>query len=101
LRDAARVRCRRRPPRDGDRQEAARRPAALDPPDPDRTSDRGRRRHRSRAAARPGGHRRMTRVAYQGEPGAFGEEAVIAWFGPQVDAVPVATFSAVRAAVEA
>lgn len=42
----------------------------------------------------------MTRVAYQGEPGAYGEEAVIGWFGSGVRAVPVSTFSAVCAAVE-
>jgi prephenate dehydratase len=42
----------------------------------------------------------MTRVAYQGEPGAFGEEAVIGWFGEGVTAVPVPTFSAVCASVE-
>lgn len=42
----------------------------------------------------------MTTVAYQGEPGAFGEEAVIGWFGASVTAVPMPTFSAVCAAVE-
>jgi prephenate dehydratase len=42
----------------------------------------------------------MTRVAYQGEPGAFGEEAVIGWFGDTVTPVPVPTFSAVCATVE-
>jgi prephenate dehydratase/chorismate mutase/prephenate dehydratase len=42
----------------------------------------------------------MTRVAYQGEPGAFGEEAVIGWFGEAVEPKPVATFSAVMHAVE-
>jgi prephenate dehydratase len=42
----------------------------------------------------------MTRVAYQGEPGAFGEEAVVGWFGDAVTPVPVPTFSAVCAAVE-
>ncbi|HSJ00600.1 MAG TPA: prephenate dehydratase [Patescibacteria group bacterium] len=42
----------------------------------------------------------MTGVAYQGEPGAFGEEAVIGWFGEDVTPVPVPTFSAVCAAVE-
>jgi len=42
----------------------------------------------------------MTRVAYQGEPGAFGEEAVIGWFGESVEPLPVPTFSAVCAAVE-
>jgi prephenate dehydratase/chorismate mutase/prephenate dehydratase len=42
----------------------------------------------------------MTRVAYQGEPGAFGEEAVIGWFGNAVAPIPVPTFSAVCAAVE-
>ena len=42
----------------------------------------------------------MTTVAYQGESGAFGEEAVIGWFGAAATPVPVATFSAVCAAVE-
>jgi prephenate dehydratase len=42
----------------------------------------------------------MTTVAFQGEPGAFGEEAVIGWFGEDATPVPVATFSAVCAAVE-
>lgn len=41
----------------------------------------------------------MTTVAYQGEPGAFGEEAVIGWFGASVTPVPMPTFSAVCAAV--
>ncbi len=42
----------------------------------------------------------MTTVAYQGEPGAFGEEAVVGWFGPDADPRPMATFSAVCAAVD-
>jgi prephenate dehydratase len=43
----------------------------------------------------------MTSVAYQGEPGAFGEEAVIGYFGAgAVDPVPTSTFSAVCGAVE-
>ena len=42
----------------------------------------------------------MTSVAYQGEPGAFGEEAVIAYFGDGVAPAPMPTFSAVCAAVE-
>jgi len=42
----------------------------------------------------------MTTVAYQGEPGAFGEEAVLGWFGDHVTPVPVPTFGAVCAAVE-
>ncbi len=44
----------------------------------------------------------MTTVAYQGEPGAFGEEAVIGCFGTEaVQPIPMLTFSAVCAAVEA
>jgi prephenate dehydratase len=42
----------------------------------------------------------MTTVAYQGEPGAFGEEAVIGWFGDEASPVPMPTFSAVCATVE-
>ena len=43
----------------------------------------------------------MTSVAYQGEPGAFGEEAVIGYFGADgVTPTPMSTFSAVCAAVE-
>ena len=42
----------------------------------------------------------MTSVAYQGEPGAFGEEAVVGWFGDGATPIPVPTFSAVCAAVE-
>ncbi|HEX7195404.1 MAG TPA: prephenate dehydratase domain-containing protein [Candidatus Limnocylindria bacterium] len=43
----------------------------------------------------------MTSVAYQGEPGAFGEEAVIGYFGGEaVEPAPMPTFSAVCAAVE-
>jgi prephenate dehydratase len=42
----------------------------------------------------------MTTVAYQGEPGAFGEEALLGWFGGNVTPLPVPTFTAVCAAVE-
>lgn len=43
----------------------------------------------------------MTSVAYQGEPGAFGEEAIIGYFGAgSVEPMPVSTFSAVCDAVE-
>jgi prephenate dehydratase len=44
----------------------------------------------------------MTAVAYQGEPGAFGEEAIVGYFGAgAVRPTPMPTFSAVCAAVEA
>jgi prephenate dehydratase len=43
----------------------------------------------------------MMRAAYQGEPGAFGEEAVIGYFGSSVTPAPMPTFSAVCRAVEA
>jgi len=43
----------------------------------------------------------VTTVAYQGEPGAFGEEAVIGYFGADgITPVPMPTFSAVCAGVE-
>jgi prephenate dehydratase len=43
----------------------------------------------------------MTAVAYQGEPGAFGEEAIVGYFGADaVEPTPMPTFSAVCAAVE-
>ena len=42
----------------------------------------------------------MTVVAYQGEPGAFGEEAVVGFFGDGVTPAPMPTFVAVCAAVE-
>jgi prephenate dehydratase len=41
----------------------------------------------------------MTSVAFQGEPGAFGEEAVHGWFGADATPIGVPTFSAVVAAV--
>ena len=56
---------------------------------------------RCRARARPEDDRRMTTVAYQGEPGAFGEEAIVGYFGADaVEPMPMSTFSAVCAAVE-
>lgn len=42
----------------------------------------------------------MIAVAYQGEPGAFGEEAVIGYFGEDATPSPMPTFSAVCTAVE-
>jgi len=43
----------------------------------------------------------MTGVAYQGEPGAFGEEAIVGYFGADaVEPIPMTTFAAVCAAVE-
>jgi prephenate dehydratase len=43
--------------------------------------------------------RRMTRVAFQGRPGAYGEEAALGWFGPDAETVPASSFAAVCAAV--
>ncbi len=42
----------------------------------------------------------MSTAAYQGEPGAFGEEAVIGYFGDAATPEPMPTFSAVCAAVD-
>jgi prephenate dehydratase len=42
----------------------------------------------------------MSAIAFQGEAGAFGEEAVIGYFGEGVAPTPMPTFSAVCAAVE-
>jgi len=42
----------------------------------------------------------MTRVAYQGIAGAYSEEAIRQYFGPDVEAVPCGTFAEVFAAVE-
>lgn len=42
----------------------------------------------------------MTRVAYQGIAGAYSEEAIRQYFGPDVEAVSCATFAEVFAAVE-
>jgi prephenate dehydratase len=41
----------------------------------------------------------MPRVAFQGEHGAYSEEAARQHFGPQVETVPVATFEAIFAAI--
>jgi prephenate dehydratase len=42
----------------------------------------------------------MTRVAYQGIAGAYSEEAIREYFGPEAEAVPCETFGDVFAAVE-
>lgn len=41
----------------------------------------------------------MTRVAFQGRPGAYGEEAALGWFGADVETVPAPSFAAVCASV--
>jgi prephenate dehydratase len=41
----------------------------------------------------------VPRVAFQGEPGAFSEEAVLAYFGDEIEPVPVPTWRAVFEAV--
>jgi prephenate dehydratase/chorismate mutase/prephenate dehydratase len=43
--------------------------------------------------------RAQLRIAYQGEPGAYGEEAVVRYFGADVSPVPKASFAEVFAAV--
>jgi prephenate dehydratase len=42
----------------------------------------------------------MTRIAYQGEPGAYSEAAVFEHFGPSVEGLPCTSFDDVFAAVE-
>ncbi|HEX8995710.1 MAG TPA: prephenate dehydratase [Ktedonobacterales bacterium] len=42
---------------------------------------------------------RARSIAFQGEPGAYGEEAVIRYYGPEVKPLPKATFADVFAAV--
>lgn len=42
---------------------------------------------------------RARSIAFQGEPGAYGEEAVIRYFGPEVNPLPKASFADVFAAV--
>lgn len=55
----------------------------------------------SAAGAAPGGvAAEPLRVAYQGEPGAFGEQAIARRWGRAAEPLPVPTFAAVVAAVE-
>jgi prephenate dehydratase len=42
----------------------------------------------------------MTRVAFQGERGAYSEEAIYQFFGPDVESVPCASFEGIFEAVE-
>lgn len=39
------------------------------------------------------------RVAFQGRPGAYGEEAALGWFGPDAETLPSPSFAAVCAAI--
>lgn len=49
---------------------------------------------------RTGAARGRITVAFQGEPGAYGDEAILARWGGAADATPVSTFADVIAAVE-
>ena len=42
----------------------------------------------------------MTRVAFQGERGAYSEEATYQFFGPEVETVPCRSFEGIFQAVE-
>ena len=41
----------------------------------------------------------MIRVAFQGEPGAYGEEAIVRYFGDDATAVAMPTFASVYGSV--
>ena len=41
----------------------------------------------------------MIRVAFQGEPGAYGEEAIVHYFGPEASAMAMPTFASVYGSV--
>ncbi len=43
----------------------------------------------------------MTRVAFQGEHGAYSEEAIHQFFGPEVETLPCPGFAGILEAVEA
>ncbi|HEY9480278.1 MAG TPA: prephenate dehydratase domain-containing protein [Gemmatimonadaceae bacterium] len=57
-------------------------------------------RHESAPQPAPAGVAERLRVAFQGEPGAFSEDAIYALWGPLAEPVPMATFAAVMDAAE-
>jgi prephenate dehydratase len=57
-------------------------------------------RHESAPRPAPTGVAARLRVAFQGEPGAFSEDAIHALWGPLAEPVPMATFAAVMDAAE-
>jgi len=47
-----------------------------------------------------GGRKKMTTIAFQGEPGAYSQEAIFQFFGQEVETVPCQTFADIFQAVD-